>query len=143
LRSDSRHLVLSVPCDVAYDFLADYRNDLLWRPELKTVSLKSGTAGEPGAVYEASLEWYGITGEHELVLVECTRPRQLHARSQSANLCIDVVYTLHDGEDRCLLTVDYMLAMDGPLVLLEPFGWSLLMGWVNDDLPRLEKAVAG
>jgi len=34
MRTESRVVTLFVPCDVAFEFLADYRNDVRWRSEL-------------------------------------------------------------------------------------------------------------
>jgi len=142
MRREARNTVLSVPCDVAYAFLVDYRNDRLWRTELISAELVSGTCGEAGAHYSGTVEWHGMTVPHELELVTCSRPSRIHFKSEISNLCIEVIYNLYDkGSGACYLTVDYILSMDGPLVILEPFGWGLLMGWVNDAMPRLPQVL--
>jgi len=138
MRRETRNAVLSVPRDVAFDFLSDYRNDLLWRPELKAAELVSGTCGEAGARYAGTVEWHDMSAPHELDLVACSRPSRLHFNYQVSDLALEVVYNLYDkGPDACYLTVDYIFEIAGPLSMLEPFGWGLFMGWVDDDLPRL------
>jgi len=143
VRRESVRVDLFVAPDVAYDFLLDYRNDLLWRSELKSVEVKSGEPGEPGVVYDGTMDWQGLTFPHTLELMECRRPTRIHVRSESPNLCTDVVYNLHERDTGCLLIAEYILCMEGPSLVLEPFGWALLLGWAKDDLPRLPTVLEG
>lgn|GEM_PF-6193635 len=142
MRQETRRIVLPVSAAVAFDFVADYSNDPEWRSEILSATLVSGVRGEAGARYMGDIEWYGVQVSHELEVVECRRPTHIHVRSQSPSLQIDVRYDLEDQHDRCLLSAEYTLEMEGALALVEPFGWALLTGWVNEDLPRLPKTLA-
>lgn len=135
-------MLLPASCSVAYDFLCDYRNDARWRLEVSDVQLLTGSAGEKGARYFGRLEWNGIDVPHELEIVEADRPSKILIRSESPNLLIDVEYSLQDRGARCELTATYTLDMGGPLRVVEPFGWALLMGWARDDLPHLPVVLA-
>lgn len=104
---------------------------------MSEVQLASGTAGTEGAVYRGRLEWNGIDVPHELQIIEARRPSTLLIRSESPNLRIDVGYVLAGRGTECELIATYTLDMAGPLRVVEPFGWALLIGWVKDDLPRL------
>ena len=143
MRRESVQVELFVSPEVVYDFLIDYRNDVRWRPELKSVELRTGTSGEPGAVYDGTMDWQDVTFAHTLELVDCTRPVRIHVKSEAPNLCVDVVYRLHEHESGCLLVADYTLCMEGPQIVLEPFGWAMLMGWAKEDLPNLQSALEG
>jgi uncharacterized membrane protein len=48
-------IVINRPAGEVYDFLADGLNNTAWRESVKSISLREGTAGEPGAVYNQTL----------------------------------------------------------------------------------------
>lgn len=141
MRTESRELFLPVSAATAYEYLLDYRNDVTWRDEITRVELVEGDGAQPGTKYKGTLVWNGLDVSHDVELVEAKPDSTIRIVSDSPNLKIDVRYALDDGEESCLLTVTYRLGMTGPLVVLEPFGWALFMGWVNDDLPRLQKTL--
>ncbi|QDG89816.1 SRPBCC family protein [Pseudarthrobacter sp. NIBRBAC000502770] len=48
-------ITINRPAREVYDFLADGLNNIAWREGVKSISLKEGRAGEPGAIYSQTL----------------------------------------------------------------------------------------
>ena len=48
-------ITINRPAEEVYAFLADGLNNPKWRPGVQTIALKSGSAGETGAVYSQTL----------------------------------------------------------------------------------------
>lgn len=142
MRTATSELFLPVPASAAFDFLVDYRNDLLWHDELKSVELISGAPGVPGCLYSGVVDWYGAEAPHELELADARAPSFIHIRAHSSGLAIDVRYRLFDIENGCELHALYRLEVSGALVLVEPFAWALFSRWIEDDLPRLPDALS-
>lgn len=137
MRTQSHELMLPVDHESAWEFLSDYRNDLLWRDEIDECELVTGSPGEVGAMYRARLQWEGLHSHYHVVCADLHRPTHLAYRTTVHGAPTVSEYTLHDRGASTLLVVVYALAMEGTMSLLEPFAWGLLTRWARDDLQRL------
>lgn len=142
MRTETREILLPVSAETACAFLADYRNAPLWHDELTHAELLSGEPGEQGARFAGRIEWYGSEVRHELEMAEIRCPGLVHLKCELPDARVSVRYVLEPGGRRSTLLATYRLELDGPLVILEPFAWAVLTGWVNDDLPNLPVVLA-
>lgn len=137
MRTQSRELTIAASCESVWGFLADYRNDLLWRDELKECRLVSGRPREAGAMYYARIAWEGLYADYHVVCTALSRPSHIGYRTTVHGAPTASDYTLYPQGDATLLVVSYMLTMEGPMHLLEPFAWGLLTRWSSLGFDRL------
>lgn len=137
MRSQSHEVFLPARCEAAFDFLVDFRNDIKWRHEMVCIDLIEGDAGTDGSRFDAVLDWYDRRVPHEVTMVEARRPNFIHLVSEDGNYSLHVRYRLEDHGRITRLEALYTLDMLGTLVMIEPFAWAVVTGFIKDDLPQL------
>lgn len=137
MRSQSHEVFLPARCAAAFDFLVDFRNDMHWRHEMVSIEVAEGEAGCDGCRYDAVLDWYDRQVPHEVVMVEARPPTFIHLASEDGDYSLHVRYRLEDHGRVTRLEASYTLDMTGPLVMIEPFAWAVVTGFIKDDLPQL------
>jgi hypothetical protein len=137
MRSQSHEVFLPARCAAAFDLLVDFRNDLKWRHEMVSIDLVDGMPGQDGSRYSAVLDWYDRQVPHEVVMLEARPSTFIHFVSGDGDYSLHVRYRLEDHGRVTRLEAMYTLDMVGPLVMIEPFAWAVVTGFIKDDLPQL------
>lgn len=63
-------IVIERPIEDVFWYLADLRNDMAWRSELRDIRQKSVSSRGRGAKYEQRLAWAGMEADTEVEIVE-------------------------------------------------------------------------
>lgn len=132
---------LGHPPEAVSAFLSDLRNDLKWRPEILRVDLIAGTSGQAGAQYKEWVTWEGLHAEAHLTTTEVVPGSRLVVFAKDPGYESSYEYTFTEADGGCDLTLKMSLETMGPLRLIEPFMWSLLMRWVESSLDALDSVL--
>lgn len=141
MRTETHVITVCKRNESVWEFLADYRNDLLWRPELKECRLVSGAVGEVGAVYHGVVSWEGLVAEYDVECVAADPYDEIAYRTLVDSACTSISYKLESKGDETDLTISFTLNMDGPLIVLEPFAWGILSRWARSAEQSLPQAL--
>jgi hypothetical protein len=126
-------------------YIADLRNDRLWRREVTAVRLLSGSPPAP-AEYEATVEWEGLKANVALRVVESVRGRRVVIETGGeggSDYYSRAVWTFEPQGDGTLASLSFSFEARGPLHVAEPFMWPAVSGWLERDLPALEAHLSG
>lgn len=135
-----RHL--AYPCDVVWDFLADLRNDPLWRREIQSAELVAGTARESDAEYVEHVMWEGIRAEASLTTPKVARGEYLMVFARDPGYESKYAYDFIRADGGCEVRLHMCIETFGPLRLIEPFMWAIITRWVEQSLRGLDGALA-
>ncbi|KRE67649.1 hypothetical protein ASG92_13430 [Arthrobacter sp. Soil736] len=109
-------ITINRPAGEVYAFLADGLNNPKWRPGVQKIALKSGAAGEPGAVYSQTLtgpKGRPLQGDYEITDAEPGRLLGFQVVAGPARPAGRYQLTEHDGST----TVRFSLDLKLPLVM--------------------------
>lgn len=133
---------LSYSPEAAWDFLADLRNDPLWRGEIEKVELVAGTAREPDAQYREVVVWEGIRAEASITTPELERGVRLLVDARDPGYQSKYTYQFTSHGNGCEVRLRMCLETTGPLRLIEPFMWAIITRWLEQSLSNLDRAIA-
>lgn len=139
MRTETRRFRVPAGTQEVWQFLADYCNDLQWRPELRDCRLVSGAAGTAGALYHGQVAWEGLSAEFDVECIDALPYENLAYRSLVEHARTQAAYHLEPDRQKTLVTVTFTLDMRGPFLMLEPFAWGILTRWARaaeDALPE-------
>jgi carbon monoxide dehydrogenase subunit G len=102
-----------------FAFLTDLDHISTWIPAVQKVELVSGTAGQPGADYSASVAVGGSTRKGRLQIVSIDPPNGMVVRIAAPPLRIDGSVTVEDRGDSSELSVVLDAPTGGLLRLMD------------------------
>lgn len=123
------------------DFLADLRNDPVWRQEVVASELRSGEAGQAGARYVETVSAQGIKTQVPLVVAEVVPGTRLVVEAHDLTYDSRYEYQFLPVDGGTEVTVFMSMDMVGGLKLAEPLIWTQVTHWVERDLARLDEAI--
>lgn len=127
MRQVANIVVVRVPQEALWDYLANYENLIRIAASTARAKLKSGAPGMDGATYEGALEWEGITSSWVAHLKEPVPPDSLMWESCSHGGECWVRFDLTPiDEANTSLSVTLAYGASKPNAPLEPFAWGLI-----------------
>jgi hypothetical protein len=105
------------PAEDVFDFLADLRNESLWNPRVRQLSLATPGPIDAGSVFCGSYQGLGTL---QTTLTEYERPTRLGFRSEGPRADLAGVFTLHLEEDGVSVDLAADVGPKGLLSLLTP-----------------------
>ena len=121
-----------------WSFLADLRNDRIWRLEIESSELESGEPRQAGARYREVLQWKGVRTEVVLQLVESVPGCRLVIETDDPGFHSRSTWTFEPMDGGALVTLLFSLETSGSLSVTEPVVWQIVSHWLERDLPLLE-----
>lgn len=128
---------LSCPPQVVWAFLADLRNDKLWRFEVTRVDLVTGTPPDAPATYREYLEWAGFRADVLLTVRESIPGSKLVVDVNAPGFSSQSEWTFEPREDGSIVTLNFSLEATMAMGMTEPVIWKLADAWLSRDLPLL------
>lgn len=125
-----------------WSFIANPENDVRWRREIEFVRRIRGAAGEPGALYREVVASHGAATEVELEIVEAKPGSRLVMRSEGPSYESTATWTIEPYGEGSFVTLRFAFEMRGAAKLSEAVTWSLVVRWLERDLPLLEGHLA-
>jgi hypothetical protein len=119
-------------------FLADLRNDVLWREEIVDVELVSGAPRQTSAVYRESVRWQQFQADVTLSLVESVDPSRLVVASEGTAYRSRSLWTFEPLGRDTLVTLVFAMEASGAFTLAEGLITDMVARWLERDLPRLQ-----
>lgn len=107
-------ITINRPAGEVYAFLADGLNNTKWRPGVQRIALKSGAAGEPGAVYSQTLtgpKGRPLQGDYEITDAEPGRLLAFHVVAGPARPAGRYQLTENDGSTTVRFSLDLKLPL--------------------------------
>jgi len=107
-------ITINRPAAEVYAFLADGINNTKWRPGVQRIALKSGAAGEPGAVYSQTLtgpKGRPLQGDYEIIDAEPGRLLAFHVVAGPARPAGRYQLTENDGSTTVRFSLDLKLPL--------------------------------
>lgn len=140
--ASTRTTTVSKPRDVAWSFLADLRNDVAWRQEISSVVLLNGVPTLAPATYREIVVWGDLRATVILKVVESVPGKRLVVINEDRDYTSRSVWTFEPHGSGTLLMLAFSFETRGLAVHAEPFIWHTLDGWLERDLPLLERHMA-
>jgi hypothetical protein len=82
--------------DEVFDFLADLRNESLWNPRVRRLTLATPGPISAGSVFRGSYQGLGAL---QTILTEYERPTRIAFRSEGPRASLAGEFTLHSDKD--------------------------------------------
>jgi uncharacterized membrane protein len=121
--SAERRVTIHRPAEQVYRFIASGDNQAAWRPGVVSVRLRSGTDGEPGAVYDQRVKApFGRPVAADYEIVSATPNRELRFRAIAGPVRPEGSYVFEADGDSTTVTfalrcdLSGMARMMGPMV---------------------------
>lgn len=121
-----------------WSFIANPENDVRWRREIEYVRRIRGFAGETGALYREVVASHGAATEVDLEIVEATPGARLILKSHGPSYESTAAWTIEPYGEGSFVTLRFALEMRGAAKISESVTWSLVVRWLQRDLPLLE-----
>lgn len=126
------------PAVAVWAFIADLRNDRLWRREITEVKLLSGEPPSAPAVYEETVEWEGLKTHVTLQVTESVEAALVVVLNEGSDYSSRSQWSFEAHGDMTIVSLAFSFEATGALRLAEPFMWTIVSGWLERDLPLLE-----
>lgn len=126
------------PPAAVWAYLADLRNDVAWRAEIKRVELIEGSPRELAARYREIVAWQGMEAEAILTIVDSVEGSRLVVTSDGPGYRSRSSWRFEPHPTGTLVMLSFSLETTGTLHLAEPVLWSIVTNWLARDLPLLE-----
>ena len=110
-------LAVDRPADEVFDFLADLRNESLWNPRVRQLTLTTPGPIGAGSVFSGSYQGLGTL---LTTLTEYERPTRVGFRSEGSRADLAGNFTLHAQGDAVSVVLDADVRPKGLLSLLAP-----------------------
>jgi carbon monoxide dehydrogenase subunit G len=110
----------AVPPSVAFDFVADPRNEISWNPSAQRIELLSDLPVGTGSAFRVFGRMMGREVVVELQIVELDPPRRTRTRASSGPMRFDTTYVVEPSGSGASVAMAVQVTANGPLRLLRP-----------------------
>jgi hypothetical protein len=134
---------MACPPETVWAFLADLRNDRLWRQEVEKVEVLSGTPPDAPATYRETVKWQGVATEVTLEVMESVPGRSLALAVEGPGYRSRSKWMFDPHPEGSIVSLTIEFEATGVVRLAETAMWSILTGWLERDVPRLHGHLQG
>jgi uncharacterized protein YndB with AHSA1/START domain len=109
------------PVDEVYRFITSGDNQRAWRPGVVSVALRSGSDGQPGAVYEQRVKGpFGRPVPADYEITSATPGKELRFRAIAGPVRPEGYYVFETDGDGTAVTFGLRCELAGPARLMSP-----------------------